>query len=324
MPRCREYRKVLLCIYVRNYWSTEGSKKFICSGLNGGRLSMRKIEYFDRNKTLLADGNGERYLAEKNKINLNWWHIKYNQNIQNFGDMLSPVIFDYMCKFYGLDKNAQLSKTKHFYGVGSILFFENQDATVWGTGCAKDLDRNFTNFFHQKCMRKLDVRAVRGPHTRDVLMKFGIRCPEIYGDPAMLMPLIYSPNVIQQKEILVLTNMKDSLRISNSKDIIVSNVVTYNWKSIIDLIASSRLVISSSLHGIIVSESYGIPAILLRPKTDTNLFKYEDYYLGTSRNNFIVVDSIEEGMRIDVSKLEMPNVSQIQDRLIQSFPMDLW
>lgn len=78
-------------------------------------------------------------------------------------------------------------------------FFENQDAVVWGTGCTKEPEKNINNIIHQKYMRKLDVRAVRGPKTKGALDKLGIKCPEVYGDPAMLMPLIYQP--INKKQI---------------------------------------------------------------------------------------------------------------------------
>ena len=40
----------------------------------------------------------------------------------------------------------------------------------------------------------------------------------------------------------------------------------------------AKLVISSSLHGIILAETYGIPAILLMDKVTNNMFKYNDYY----------------------------------------------
>lgn len=168
-----------------------------------------KIEYFTRNKTLLADGEGKRIPADSNKVNLNWWHIKYGENKQNLGDMLSQVVYDYMCQYYNLDSERKIHTTKHLYAVGSILFFENQDATVWGTGCTFELQKNLKNLIHQKYMRKLDVRVVRGPYTRNALLKLGIKCPEIYGDPAMLLPLIYSCYEKNEEQILIITHLKD-------------------------------------------------------------------------------------------------------------------
>ena len=40
---------------------------------------MKRIEFFEKNDKLLADGTGYRMPAVKNEVNLNWWHMKYNQ-----------------------------------------------------------------------------------------------------------------------------------------------------------------------------------------------------------------------------------------------------
>ena len=74
----------------------------------------------------------------------------------------------------------------------------------------------------------------------------------------------------------------------------------------------------------ILAESYGVPAILLRPKAENSLFKYEDYYLGTGRNNLPIVNSIEEGMQYDMKNYSFPLIDRIQNRLIESFPIDMW
>ena len=288
---------------------------------------MKKIEYFDRNNTLLADGQGYRMPAMKNKVNLNWWHIKYGQKEQNLGDMLSEVVFEYMCKKYNIEIERQISKTKHLYAIGSILFFENQDATIWGTGCMHSLPLNCSSFLHQRIMRKLDVRAVRGPKTREALLKLGVKCPEIYGDPAMLMPMIYKPERTEKKYIVVIPHYKDRVldeNMNSTTEVLFMDMITDNWQTKIDIISSAKFVISSSLHGIILAESYGVPAVLLRPSAESDLFKYEDYYWGTGRKIIPKVNTIKEGVEFDISNIEKPNVEIIQENLIKSFPTDLW
>lgn len=46
--------------------------------------------------------------------------------------------------------------------------------------------------------RHLDIRAVRGTLTREVFLKLGHKCPEIYGDPGVLMPSVYQSKNIEK------------------------------------------------------------------------------------------------------------------------------
>lgn len=67
-------------------------------------------------------------------------------------------------------------------GIGSIVHFAQTNDCIWGTrvdGNVPDESMAFTD---------LDVRAVRGPLTRERLLGKGIDCPEIYGDPGLLTP----------------------------------------------------------------------------------------------------------------------------------------
>jgi pyruvyltransferase len=47
----------------------------------------------------------------------------------------------------------------------------------------------------------------------------------------------------------------------NEKNVVFPNV---DWRRIIQIIIESKFVISSSLHGIIIAEVFGIPARLLK------------------------------------------------------------
>ena len=98
---------------------------------------------------------------------------------------------------------------------------------------------------------------------------------------------------------------------------------TTEWKKVVDQIVESKLIISSSLHGIILAEAYGVPAIWLNNEKSTQKpFKYLDYYYSTGRMNPLCVSSIQEGLKI--KNVTIPDLSNIQDNLINSFPYDLW
>ena len=80
--------------------------------------------------------------------------------------------------------------------------------------------------------------------------------------------------------------------------------------------------ISSSLHGIILAEAYGIPAIMLSMTPDKDITKYKDWYYSTGRYNVRIVHSIREGLATD--PMELPDLSSLRKGLLNSFPYDLW
>ena len=112
------------------------------------------------------------------------------------GDYLSPVIVNHMLQSYGLRQDVIVERTRHLYAVGSILAHGYQNATVWGSGLLNGNTKKARLYLH---MQKLDIRAVRGPLTREVLIRNGKKVPEVYGDPAIIMPDIYNPSSIRKK-----------------------------------------------------------------------------------------------------------------------------
>ena len=98
--------------------------------------------------------------------------------------------------------------------------------------------------------------------------------------------------------------------------------LTSDWEGFIDAISSAELVISGSLHGIVLAEAYGVPAILLASAMDQERFKYDDYYLGTGRERYDVARTVDEALAIGGQPI--PPLHDLQDRLVQAFPADLW
>lgn len=166
---------------------------------------------------------------------------------------------------------------------------------------------------------KLDIRAVRGPKTREILQKHGYDCPAVYGDPAILLPLFYQPQPVQcRRDYSVVLHKSAPAKVPHQIEIL-----RHGFESFIDEIVSSKLVVSASLHGIILAESYGIPAVLLADdRRDFNLLKYEDYYRSTGRYSYPIAATIEEALKMTPAPL--PALEPLRNGLLAAFPTDLW
>lgn len=258
-----------------------------------------------------------------NKVNLNAW-IKPNGTQHNLGDWLSVVVVENTCSINGIDMYKDIGETRHLYGVGSILL-GYQDATIWGSGFIYDPTKewyfNAYSILH-RYYHKTDVRAIRGPETRDILLKMGIVCPEVYGDPAVLMPLFYHPAIEKTMEYLVIPHFVKFDNYKKEKNKLGS--FTTDYRKHIDIILSAKRVISSSLHGIILAEAYGIPAIMLNDTPSADLIKYRDWYYSTGRQTWSMANSIEEALSMDVAPLDSAVIKKLQQGLMDSFPVDLW
>lgn len=263
--------------------------------------------YIHRNKIILSDLNSA---AEVRRVNLHWWKLQGDK--QNVGDMLSPVVVDFLFRKKNVNVSGPTRRTSHLYAIGSIIDGGYQNATVWGSGLLRDKD----GYWWSK-LRKLDIRVVRGPLTRQALLRNGYSCPEVYGDPAILMPLFYQPTDSAKKyQYRVVPHMAYGTQYHN-----VLSPYTDDWRSFIDEIVQSERIISSSLHGVILAEAYGVPAILLNDH-DMNLFKYRDYYASTGRTEIPMARTMEEALRMTPPAL--PDLSALREDLLGSFPSDLW
>lgn len=258
--------------------------------------------------------NSNTRFTQPNRVNLHWWSTENQDHVENVGDYLSVVVCNYMLKKKGLSFDDAVKYTKHLYGIGSIIQGGAQNATIWGSGLKQGNEDIGFIFRHT---RKLDIRLVRGPRTREALINNGFKCPEKYGDPALIMPLIYNPSIKKSRDYLVILHHESKLQYENS-----ITPLYRDYREFIDAIISSKLVISSSLHGVILAEAYGIPAILLDDDAVSNKFKYEDYYYSTGRFELGTVASVEEALEAPVPNL--PDLTGLQKNIISSFPYDLW
>ena len=272
------------------------------------------LPYLHRQKIMI---NGAK--AQRDKVNLEFFKDELN-----LGDILSKTICDYMLSLRELDfSSASKKQYTHLYAIGSLLGGRGVfDATVWGSGIRSFSEIAFMGI--NRHIQKLDIRAVRGPVTASILAQAGhYEVPEIYGDPAILLPLVYPKEreTIKGKVGVIehFLSADINLRESCAQKI---NIKTDDYKKFVDEVTSCEKIISSSLHGIIISEAYGVPAIFLSTNRQTEMLKYFDWYYSTNRMQFPIAKSIDEALNFPCASV--PNLDIMRQNLIECFPYDLW
>lgn len=265
-----------------------------------------------------------RYCRNGTKLPPKKVNLEYYKDALNLGDYLSRIVCDYMLSLRSLsfDSKSQKHKIEHLMAIGSILGGRGDfDATVWGSGVKNFM--SIRGLCRKRFYQKLDVRAVRGPITRDALIQCGFQCPQVYGDPAILMPMICTPKIKEKCGTILITHYLTAHdKYARLDNITLLDIKTADYESFIDAIASAERVISSSLHGIILAETYGTPAVFLRKGIESEILKFYDWYYSTGRFNVVVASTVEEALTIQ--PMPLPELSKMQEELIKCFPYDLW
>lgn len=216
----------------------------------------------------------------KNTIRLFWWNEKIIQgkSKENYGDVLGKflvekisgkkVVFAWPKKFSFLDFFSPIYVT-----IGSILANVNHKCIVWGSGIInKEIKIKNAKFL-----------AVRGPQTRKYLIDLGYEVPEVYGDPALLLPRYFYPKVDKKYQYGIVPHYNDYKVVEkwfeNRSDIHLIDMMTNDIESKTIEFLQCEKIISSSLHGVIIAHTYGIPAVWQKfsDKVFGDDIKYQDY-----------------------------------------------
>lgn len=221
----------------------------------------------------------------------------------------------------------QHKKTYSF--IGSILEYVcNQDetVTVWGTGF-----KYSSNNLRDEDIRKNKYLAVRGPLTRDIILKAGGRCPAIYGDPGILISryikvdrnIKYKFGIIPHKMELKSDNVRN---LSMNPSVKLLDLVHYtSMKDFLEQLNSCEYILSSSLHGLIFADSYNIPNLWVRfgLKVDGDGFKYRDYYEGVNKTAQCIDMSSETDMKKIENEILKWQPITVDKKFIESCPFKI-
>lgn len=288
---------------------------------------------------------------------------------RNFGDVLGKQLVESMS-----GRPAAFSKSirgAELVAVGSVLYFGHSlyclkselpsayglrqlakrlllgepHVKVWGSGFmfprAGELLLRLCN---------LDVRCVRGLLTRDALRERGFLAPGqkvAVGDPGLLFPFLLKEQVKCECEIGVVAHYKDveagralvsALRKSGA-DAHFIDVTQPDALGVVREIGSCATILSSSLHGLIVADAFGIPNrhVCFSDlgissdgfSAEAALFKFRDYFSAVRRPYCPIADAkrlIEDPslcrnlvVKGDVASGDL--LEELRDGLIRSFPL---
>lgn len=196
----------------------------------------------------------------------------WGDNPLNFGDILTKNILDH----FGIEHTHTNNPMQaDMFATGSIARLAPFGATVIGSGVIRlKEDANPT----------VNWRSVRGPLTRANVIRCGGECPEIYGDPALLLPL-FCPESEKKHKIGIVPHYQDwnAVKTLYPHHHII-DVVNEDPMAVAKQITECEKIISSSLHGIIAAQAYGIPAARVSfSKLHGDGIKFDDFYASIDR-----------------------------------------
>jgi hypothetical protein len=191
----------------------------------------------------------------------------------------------------------------YILAIGSILqWYSSKRAIVWGAGIiSKTSNVKASNFL-----------AVRGHYTKNRLKELGYNSNIAIGDPALLLPLLYTPRSSKKYKLGIIPHISHyqdiKQKLSNkNKDIHLIDLNTSDIESVVNQIYSCEKILSTSLHGIIVSHAYGVNAIWANYTRQSSIggdnVKFLDYFSSVDINNYSPYQ-IDFNGEVDIEKIE--------------------
>lgn len=241
----------------------------------------------------------------------------------NFGDWLSPEICGWLS-----GRKIELTKISNcgLVAVGSLLQRKKERLTlhsmnVWGTGfIAEEKSRRSRHVYH----------AVRGKLSARLIANKDIA---VLGDPGLLADqLLLSHQKATEKkyQLGIIPHYKDKKsELLTNIDIPNSRIIDVYDKplDVIKKISECQAVISSSLHGLVVADSLGIPNqwMQLGDQIRGGGWKFHDYYSALNVGDVCPWNLLERQITLGsvhelIENYSRTGLDSIKEGLVKSFP----
>ena len=247
--------------------------------------------------------------------------VFFAKGIENLGDSMVPWLIQNTTHIDFPYSNPLAAWGPHLFSIGSILQYATSDCYIWGSGFIKNDSKPKG--------RPKQVAAVRGPLSQARCHALGIAAPSVFGDPALL-----TSRFIQKKyapisgRIGLIPHVVDWDTLSNpklglQKSYHFIDIRTSDIENFVDEITKCEYVASTSLHGVILAEAFGVPAVWCEVSDNVvgKGFKFHDYFAGTAREAHAA--GFQDLVNLNLAKFICPPINDligIQDSLLSTFP----
>lgn len=226
------------------------------------------------------------YARKHGHVPLSWAGSTTSMDYINIGDALSPVMVSLLS---GLDvlRIPSKSQSLRMGCVGTIGHgFAGGEVYFWGTGSSlwsnPSAPREEWKPFEIGPDSRFVVTATRGPVSEKILTGGKEGSVGVYGDPVWLLPRFYAPAIPKKWKLGIIVHLselsdrateahlrpelvryqipeglRDHVHIINT----VGPISVGAIRDKLDEILACERIVSTSLHGMVFAESYGIPCL---------------------------------------------------------------
>lgn len=270
--------------------------------------------------------SGEPRLRHPPRVKIYWWRPVFG-GFTNFGDELGPLILE---RLFGFTYRWAPPEACDIVVMGSVLekvcaARREAPPIVWGAG--------FIGEGSAVSQRTVTAAAVRG---RLSAKRFGMENTLVTGDPGLLCSELLDRMPNKQYQVGVVlhhTHKKVDVTSLFAGDIRRIRTIDVRMPplQVIQEIAACETILSSSLHGLVVADSLGIPNqwITFPQRLFGGDYKFHDYY------SAVCCDTpqphvVNHRRRFDYRTIaqigehyERPGLESIRNKLLSCFPKSL-
>jgi hypothetical protein len=174
---------------------------------------------------------------------------------------------------------------------------------------------------HETLHEPLEVLAYRGPLTRDLAKLLGWNTTDTFGDPGILLSKVFEPEP-KRWEVGFVPNFAHAhiyRGTESATGIKVIDLERPDVRAVTAELSSCRAIVSTSLHGIVAAQAFGIPWVWCKTKPELvgADFKFHDFMEGmriSARPAVVSPEEIDEAGLISLAKdAKLPDGEDIRE-----------